>query len=419
MTNHPRHSPLFRVVAVTAAVAAGATLAAGPAVAAAGSPAERPPGRHLEAGNHRGELVSAVLIRELTAAQVVAELTEAGFDPAAVRYGVRLYRVVYRTVDERGRPTTASGLLVLPRDRAGSALRTVSYSHGTQVFRGNAPSVTDDRWETAAPISYAAAGFATAAADYLGLGLGPGFHPWMHVPSGVTASVDLLRAARGFVPRTGRTLGPDILTTGFSQGASVSLATARAVQGGAVPGARLAGAAAVSGAYDFRRSEIPALLGRQLQEQWSVAYLAYLFVSWNRLHDLYSSPAEVFRAPYDRSVPELFDGEHPGEQVIAGLPGTVDRLLTDRGREMLRHPSGRFAAALRVADSTCTWAPQAPVRLYATRTDEQATFANAVAGQAAFGRAGGRVPIIDVGDTDHGDSNVRATAQIVRWFSTR
>ena len=408
---------------MTAAVAAGAAFAAGPAAASIGSAeAGRNPDSQIDAGTQRGDLVSAVQLRKLSPVQVVAELTEAGFDPTAAQSGVVLYRLVYRTVDERGRPTTASGLLVLPRDRSQQPLTTVFYGHGTLVFRGDAPSVTHDSWETAAPITYASAGFAAVAPDYLGLGLGPGQHPWMDVPSEVTASVDLLRAVRSFTGRIGRRLGPDVLTTGFSQGASVSMATAHALQDGAVPGFRLTAVAPVSGAYDFRRSEIPALLDEngKLNEQWSVAYLAVLFTSWNRLHGLYSSASEVFQDPYDRTLPGLLDGEHPGDQVLPGLPATVDKLLTDRGRAMLEHPTGRFAAALRVADATCTdWTPRVPIRLYATHADEQAAFENTLACQAAFGDRGLRVPIVNVGDTDHVDSNVRATADIVRWFQHR
>jgi hypothetical protein len=103
--------------------------------------------------------------------------------------------------------------------------------------------------------------------------------------------------------------------------------------------------------------------------------------------------------------------------VVAGLPATVDELLTDQGRELLAHPGHRLAAAFRVADGTIRgWTPKAPIRLYATRTDEQAAFANTRAAQAGLRGNGTRVPIIDVGDTDHAGSNVRATADIVRWF---
>jgi hypothetical protein len=417
---------LFRGLAATAALAACGTLVtAGTSFAAPATTGESSSSAGLTIPTtnekYRGELISVTPIRELRQPQVVAELTEAGFDPASARYGVRLYQLGYRTVDVHNQPSFATGLVVLPAGQDRSDLTTVSYSHGTQVFRGNAPSTTSDSWETAAPITYASAGFAVVAADYLGLGLGPGKHPWMHVPSEVTASVDLLRAARSFTARQGIRLRPDVLATGFSQGASVTVATAHALQDGAVPGFRLAALAPVSGAYDFRHSEIPALLtGKDLNETWSVAYLSYLFVSWNRLHQLYDDPAEVFKSPYDKQIPGLFDGEHPGDQVLPGLAPDVKSLLTDRGRGMLENPTGRFADALRVADATCRdWTPAVPVRLYATRTDEQAAFANTLACQAQLRESGTPAPIINVGDTDHADSNVRATADIVRWFLTR
>lgn len=83
-------------------------------------------------------------------------------------------------------------------------------------------------------IAYASAGFATVAPDYLGMGAGPGKHPWKDVPSETSASLDLLRAARQFTPSTGHTLDRDVLVTGFSQGASGALGLGRALQlGGA------------------------------------------------------------------------------------------------------------------------------------------------------------------------------------------
>lgn len=45
----------------------------------------------------------------------------------------------------------------------------------------------------------------------------------------------MLRAARQFAPRRGRTLERDVLVTGFSQGASAALGLARALQDGADP----------------------------------------------------------------------------------------------------------------------------------------------------------------------------------------
>lgn len=75
-------------------------------------------------------------------------------------------------------------------------------------------------------MTFGAAGFAAVAPDYLGLGKGPGAHPWKDVPSETSASLDMLRAARQFVPREGRILDGRVLATGFSQGASSALGLA-------------------------------------------------------------------------------------------------------------------------------------------------------------------------------------------------
>jgi hypothetical protein len=367
--------------------------------------------------------VSAQQVTTLATKQdVAAALTAAEFDASTVRFGVDAYRLVYRTVDPQGRPTTASGLLVLPRSRE-HELRPVSFTHGTTSYRPDSPSsMVKVEFETAPAITYASAGFAAAAPDYLGLGAGPGLHPWMDVPSETTASLDMLRAARAFVPRTGRALGHDVLVTGFSQGASAAMGLARTLQAGDDRWFRLGAVAPVSGAYAFQHAELPALLDGSLEPKSSVLYTAYLLVAWNRLHHLYDSPGEVFQAAYADTIEALFDGSHSGEQLFAGTPDTINALLTPRGFDMLRHPAGRLAAALRVADSTCAWTPRVPVRLYGASPDEQAANANTDHCEAALQSHGVNAPVVDLGTPDfagsrHLGSNVAGTAAIVRWFS--
>jgi hypothetical protein len=145
-------------------------------------------------------------------------------------------------------------------------------------------------------------------------------------------------------------------------------------------------------------------------------------VSWNRLHHLYGSASEMFRAPYDATIEQLYDGDHTGQQLMVGTPGTPEALLTQTGMDLLRRPSGRFASALRTADRMCTgWKPRVPVRLYVMRGDDQAAAANTEHCAAAFHSSG--VPVTQLpratyeGST-HLASNVLATAEIARWFST-
>ncbi|WP_242905760.1 alpha/beta hydrolase family protein [Actinomadura terrae] len=409
--------------AAGAAMVAAATvpaLADGRATAAPAASREHPYGAHAA----RGKLVSAEHLGTMSAGKVRAWLASDHFDATSARYGVDTYRLVYRTVDTHRRATTASGLLVLPRNGK-RMLRTVSYTHGTMSYKPDAPSTTPDVWGPGAAITYGSAGFATVAPDYLGLGRGPGVHPWKDVPSETSASLDMLRAAREFVPRKGRTLDGRILVTGFSQGASSALGLARALQDGAEPRLRLQAVAPISGGYDFRGAELPALLKGRLHPKMSVAYASYLLTSWNRIHGgIYRMPAELFQQPYAGRVERYFDSTTPGEVMLAGLPDTLGELLTPRGFDVLRHPSGTFAQALRVDGEVCTaWTPRVPVRLYEISKDEQAANANTAHCAAAFKARGVEAPVIDVGDQTYGGSrhlgsNLSGTALAVRWFTS-
>ncbi|WAL93237.1 alpha/beta hydrolase family protein [Streptomyces sp. Je 1-369] len=332
------------------------------------------------------------------------------------------YRLVYRTIDAKGQPTTASGLFTVPRGVQGR-LRTVSFAHGTGVHRIDAPSMQRKVFLSGPSITYASAGFAAVAPDYLGMGTGLGKHPWMDVLSEATASLDLLRAVRQFAPRTGRALDRDVLATGFSQGASAALRFGRALQAGEDRHFRLDALAPISGAYDFGGAEIPALLAGdgELEPRWGVVYTAYTLVAFDRVQDVYDNPGEVFRDP---AVEELFDGMHTGPQLISALPHTLDELLTPYGRDLLARPEGGLAAGLRKTDSVCKdWKPKAPIRLYMARGDEQATVQNTANCAAAFRERGMGVPVVDLGAVDHQKSrhlgsNVQGTAEAVRWFST-
>ncbi|SOD62609.1 hypothetical protein SAMN06297387_106186 [Streptomyces zhaozhouensis] len=406
---------------IVAAAAGLAVAGAVPVVAAVTQDDEGPAETTARESGERGALVDAEPFFSLADGEAAAdELTGNGFDASHAEHGVDLWRLTYRTVDAEGAPTTASGVLALPRD-AGQRLRAVSYAHGTEVDRGAAPSVNRG-FATAPPVAYASAGYAAVAPDYLGMGEGPGPHPWMDVPSETTASLDLLRAARAFASEEGRELAPEVLVTGFSQGASAALGLGRELRDGGDDYFGLGALAPVSGGYDFAASQLPAVLDGRVAPQWAVAYSAYLLVAFDRLHDVYETPADVFRAPYADTVEELFGGDHPGEEVMAGLPGSLDELLTDEGRRLLAEPTGAMADALAELDGVCSdWDPEAPLTLWEATDDEQAVNENTDACLASFRAAGVDPDRRDLGEVDfegsrHIGSHVAAVPEIIHWF---
>jgi len=343
----------------------------------------------------RGAVISVAPVASFSAAKLAAGLKGIGLGSwsALVDYGVDGYRVLYRTISVDGRPATASGLVVLPR-RAARSLRAVEFGHGTMVPRRDAAIAPDD----------------------LGLGVGPGFHPFLHAASEASASLDLLRASLTIAARHAHRLDPRVFITGFSQGGQAAMALGQVLQHGTDPRLRLGALAPVSGTYDIAHAELPAVFSGQIAPKSATWYLPYVLLAWNRIYHLYQQAAQAFRPPYDHTMPVLYDGYHTDNQIQAGLAPSVGALLTPRFLRLLHHPVGGLLRGLQINDATCGWHPDVPVRLYAARADRDSVIANARHCQAALAAHGAHVPVIDVGPVDHNTSLALAFPQLLAWF---
>lgn len=410
-----------RLGAAAISLVCAGTLLAQPIAASATPPADQKvqvqdhsPGRH-----DRGTIVSATPILDLDSGETRRMLSETGYPTSQARYGVTGYRLLYRTVDHRGRPTTASGLVAFP-DAPRRFLRQVAFLHGTSPSKQETPSTGFGDDHQAGALSFAAAGYATVAPDYLGLGTGPGRPVYLDSRTEATATIDLLRAAQRFAPRTGHRLERDVHLAGFSQGAHAVLAVGRALeQGHGRHGLRLAAMAPISGPYDPHGSVLPAMLDGTVDPRIATFYIGYLLTSWNAIHRLYDSPDQLFAPEYAPVIEGLFDGTHPSQEIFQRLPGTLDELLTPAGMDQLRHPTGRFARALSDYASSCSgWTPRAPTRMYYASGDREVVNANTEACVADFARSGYRMRTADLGDVDHIRSGRLGAEAAVRWFDS-
>jgi dienelactone hydrolase len=364
----------------------------------------------------RGSVVSAVPVAQLTAAQLNAAAADfPGTPPAS--YGVTAYRLIYRTIDHDGRPTTASGIVVLPDGRRG-ALTVAEYLHGTNPTKAAAASVDDTSTDRLVTALFAGQGLVGVAPDYLGLGLGPGKPPYLDTKTETSSSGDLLLAARSFAARHRVALKRDVLVTGFSQGGRASIAFGHALSRGEFGPFRLGAIQAVAGPYDLLGSELPAIFTGGVLPPTATFYLGYLVTAWNRTVGLYDDPREVFRAPYAATVEGLFDGTHSDEEIVAALPDSPEKLFTPAFIEQLRHPTGRLLRALRAADQVCRdWTPRVPVQLYSGTKDTDVVAANADACAASLRARGADVTVHDMGAVDHTGTAYAAYPQIIRAFS--
>ncbi|MCX4786415.1 MULTISPECIES: alpha/beta hydrolase [unclassified Streptomyces] len=406
-----RRTARRRVTAAAVVVLA----ALGTAPVAAQQPADATGVSSRSAEAHgRGTLLDITPVADLDRADVARFLVSGGMDTDTVRHGLRAYRLTYRTITPQGAPTTATGLLALPKGGP-HRLDLVSDTHGTMAHRDYAPSVGED-FGRFAPYLHASAGRAVAAPDYLGLGKGPGRHPYMDTKSSVTASVDMLRASRTAALRLDRPLTGDVYASGFSQGGQVAMALGRALDNGVDRHFRLRALAPVSGPYDIEHAEMPALFDGRVNDISGIFYMSYFLTAQNRLHPLYKDPSEAFREPYAGIVDDLFDTNHTEEQIIPALPATLKELLTDDYYRQVQHPTGALLAAVRAQDGTCAWKPDVPVRLYSSSGDADVPIANARDCASDLAAHGVAAPVVDQGSTDHNATYMKSGPQIVRWF---
>ncbi|MEW9552502.1 hypothetical protein [Nonomuraea sp. NPDC050783] len=406
----PAQAAVVPAQAAVVPAQAAAAPAVGPAVAA-GRAALGVPAAQPVTIDDRGSIVTATLLARRSSKQVARYLARAGLPVPARPQGADLYAVVHRTLAVDGTPTTASGVVALPH-RSRKHLWTVTYEHGTLATKADAPSM-DEGDGRAVPLMFAAAGFAGVAPDYLGLGKGPGYHPYLDAATEASASADLLRAATELAGRQGRALSGDLLVTGFSQGGHAAMALARSLRDDDTW--RVRAVAPVSGPYRLRTAEMPALLGGRLDPSIAAFYLAYWTVSTNRLHRLYDSPGEVFRRP---AVERLFDGAHSFRQITAELPRTPRELATPAYLKRLAAPSGPLLEALEANDGTCAgWRPGVPVHLYGAHGDKEVAFANSRQCLGQLRAAGVKATLTDVGDVPHMATPHRALPEVFRWFT--
>ncbi|MFE7430941.1 hypothetical protein [Streptomyces sp. NPDC057545] len=187
--------------------------------------------------------------------------------------------------------------------------------------------------------------------------------------------MDALRAARAFARRDGHDLDQRVLISGFSQGGPATMMVGRALQQNIDPYFRPGALAPIAGPFNLSRFEAAAADDEVAR---SSLYLAYFATSWHRMYGLYATPGQAFRAPYDKTVESLFDGNHEASEIAAALPTTSKELFTEEFLQKVRNPTGELRQKLKPLDTTCDWRPEVAVHLFHARGDKDVAFANSL-----------------------------------------
>ena len=345
--------------------------------------------------NERGALLSAESI------ELVSQARIEDFDlPIPIRSAVQLERIVYRTVTPAGELTEASALIGVPVDR-NDPLEIASYQHGTLVKKDAVASLqgTNDP-EALVAVALATDGYLAVMPDYLGLGLSPGLHPFVHASSLGTAVVDALRAARHYANREGIDLDERIFLLGYSEGGYATAAAQQLIESSHGDEFQLAASAPMAAPWNLSGTMVELFQSGATYS--SPHFLPYTLLAYNDVYGLEEDLSTVFVAPYLDTVPPLFDGNHTG--------GEIDRILPDVPRQMLTQnfidgfsSTDAFAWRDRLEENDLlTWTPVTRTRIYHCTEDDLVPYSNTEIAVASFRALGVPQSLVDVSSGDFG-----------------
>lgn len=293
---------------------------------------------------------------------------------------IEAHRLIYNTVDPFGQPTIASGAVVIP---VGSACQHAigAYHHGTILNRQDVPS----RISSEMVVGYylAADDYVAVLPDYLGLGDGPGPHPYIHAASEATASRDMLRAAREFCAQRNVQLNGQLFLIGYSQGGHACAATHRLLQQEHADEFTVTASAPCSGPYDV--SGVQAQVMVSPDPYPAPYYLPYVILSYRYVYPwLFGEVNEIIEEPWATLLPPLFEGNNGSGAVDAIMPAAPSEIIIDEVlQDFINDPDHPFRQALRDND-LYDWAPACPTRIIYCEGDNHVFYQNSSVAIAAM-----------------------------------
>lgn len=348
-------------------------------------------------------LVSYQLQRHYTIADVEQLLANAGVPTVLLRpeFEVDAYKIIYNTRNAQDTGmTTASGVLIVPSGVT-CPLPMLSYQHGTTTTRDGVPSYGSD--ELIIGVIYASGGgYLTTMPDYLGLGDGPGFHPYVHARSEATATVDLLRTARELKDTLGYQLNEQLFLFGYSQGGHATMAAFKMLEEELAAEFTVTAVAPMSGPYDISGVQAGTITSGQAYE--SPSYLPYVILGYQEAYgDIYVNLSDVFRAPYDSLIPIWYDGTRSTGYIDSRLPAVISDMITPAYfSDYTTNPNNRGRQAL-AANNLYNWRPNAPLRILYCNGDRQVFSGNSdVAYDTMQALGATQVEKYDFGNYTHG-----------------
>ena len=277
-------------------------------------------GPAIDLTNGRGTLVAnppVVLASFPTAADFNGALsaTASGRNLLALagtpKCGINFHYMEYNTVGAVNEATNATGGIMVPTgtDPACSGARPVLlYSHGTTVEKSyNMASPANGEAGLVAAM-FAAQGWIVVTSNYVGYDASRStYHPYLLAEQQSNDMIDALRAARQSFGKIGANDSGKLFLSGYSQGGFVSMATHKAMQTNYSSEFKVTASGNMSGPYSLTKFFQTVFAGGV--NAGATVFTPLILTSWQKAYgNLYTSPSDVYEAPYVTGIETLMPG---------------------------------------------------------------------------------------------------------------
>jgi hypothetical protein len=322
-------------------------------------------------------LISGTFIRSYDFTQIDSLYNANGIPPSILEidYEVDVYKIVYHAIDAHGDSTIASGAIAIPKNYT-CAMPMSSYQHGTVYHNDNVPSRLEEG-SVVIGVLFGTSGYIVAMPDYLGLGDGPGMHPYIHSQSAANAVVNMLRASYELCDQLNRAYSGELFLFGYSEGGHATMAAHKEIQEFHSGEFTVTASAPMSGPYDVSGVQQQVITANNTYP--APEYMPYVIFGLQEAYgNLYDSVHHVFLSPYDTILPPLYDGTHTGSEIFAVMPSVPNQVLLPSVLDSFnQNPNHPLRVALRGQD-LYDWVPTSPMRMIYCEGDAHVSYMNAI-----------------------------------------
>jgi hypothetical protein len=319
----------------------------------------------------------------------VGSLATTAFSPI---YAVKVYKVVYNTFDADSVPTTATGQLVVPQGTPCEA-PILSFQHNNIIRKADAPSAYGFNSQWFIGLAGGSLGYISMMPDGIGLGSGPGFHVYLHLQSEATSVIDMIRAVKEGVDTMGASPNEQLFLAGVAEGGYATLAAHQYIQTYLDSIMHVTASGAIAPYIDLSGTQVASILSDSAYPDPS--YLPELLLGYQKAYSFYASDSDVMIAPYDTTLPPLFNGNNRGSTIDSHMPSVPKAILQPSFIDTLQDDSANYFTRLLALNNAYNWAPTSPVNLLYCIADEYVPYQHCWVAYQHFIQNGADPSLID------------------------